>query len=91
MCLGAVNASSVDARRNAMALTRIQWISLLGLVVSAYAVYVEHAKQADPSYVAACDLSGWGGIFKNISCSKVRARACALRRLLRCSYLWRAT
>mmetsp|Transcript_151877 Transcript_151877/g.368823 ORF Transcript_151877/g.368823 Transcript_151877/m.368823 type:complete len:170 (+) Transcript_151877:73-582(+) len=56
-----------------MALTRVQWLSLLGLVVSAYATYVEHAKQADPGYVAACDLSYLGGIFKSVSCSKVFA------------------
>mmetsp|Transcript_19121 Transcript_19121/g.67537 ORF Transcript_19121/g.67537 Transcript_19121/m.67537 type:complete len:160 (-) Transcript_19121:117-596(-) len=53
-----------------MALTRIQKLSLVGLALSIYAVYVENAKQADPDYVALCDLSAY---IPWISCSKVFA------------------
>jgi len=46
-----------------MLLLRI--ISLIGLVLSIYALYVEFRASNDPNYVAACDISSY------ISCSKV--------------------
>lgn len=49
-------------------LTPIQWLSLLGIVLSVYAYHVETTAQADPTYVAWCDLSQY---VKWISCSKV--------------------
>ena len=44
---------------------RIQITALVGLVLSGYAVYVEHMFAHDPTYVALCDGS-W------FSCTKVR-------------------
>jgi vitamin-K-epoxide reductase (warfarin-sensitive) len=45
----------------------IRLLALAGLVLSAYALYVEHAKTSDQGYVAACDLNAWA------SCSRVFA------------------
>lgn len=38
--------------------------SLLGLLLSAYALYVEHKKSQDELFVAWCDISSW------VACSK---------------------
>lgn len=42
-------------------------LSLLGLALSIYAYHVETMKEANPDYVAKCDLS------EQVSCSKVFA------------------
>ncbi len=43
-------------------------ISLIGLLLSAYATYAEHQKELDINFVAWCDIGTWA------SCSKVRGR-----------------
>ena len=40
-------------------------LSLLGIAVSLYSLYVEHHKEADESYEAFCDIS------PSVSCSAV--------------------
>lgn len=47
---------------------KIRLVSLIGIVLSLYAVYVESKHKADPTFEALCDFSTWG-----ISCSKVFA------------------
>eukprot|EP00735_Rhodelphis_limneticus_P003184 TRINITY_DN1452_c0_g1::TRINITY_DN1452_c0_g1_i1::g.27195::m.27195 TRINITY_DN1452_c0_g1::TRINITY_DN1452_c0_g1_i1::g.27195 ORF type:complete len:144 (+),score=26.66,sp/Q6TEK3/VKORL_RAT/39.57/8e-26,VKOR/PF07884.9/5.4e-27,SPC25/PF06703.6/12,SPC25/PF06703.6/29 TRINITY_DN1452_c0_g1_i1:55-486(+) len=50
----------------ASALSTIRFVlCFFGFSLSAYALYVEHKKSANPFYEAGCDLSEW------ISCSKV--------------------
>lgn len=44
--------------------TAIRIVSVLGVLLSAYALYVEHKKAEDELYVAACDINSW------IACSK---------------------
>ena len=44
----------------------IQWASVFGLLLSFYALYVEHQAVAMPGYKAACDIESLG-----VSCSKV--------------------
>lgn len=46
--------------------TLVRTVCLIGILLSAYALYVESRKEADPGYEALCDVSSW------ISCSKVR-------------------
>jgi vitamin-K-epoxide reductase (warfarin-sensitive) len=48
----------------------IRILSVLGLVLSVYALYVEEQKERNPDYVALCDFSFVGSLF---SCSKVFA------------------
>ncbi len=40
-------------------------LSIVGLLLSCYAVYIEHAKTNDKDYVAFCDID------ENISCTSV--------------------
>lgn len=47
--------------------TLIRIMSVLGMLLSAYALYVEHRKAEDELYVAACDINSW------VACSKCAA------------------
>ena len=51
---------------NVLIMNGIQWASVFGLLLSFYALYVEHQAVAMPGYKAACDIESLG-----VSCSKV--------------------
>ncbi len=45
----------------------LRLLAFTGLLLSAYALFVEIAKTSDTGYVAACDINAW------VSCSRVFA------------------
>lgn len=55
-------------------------MSVLGMLLSAYALYVEHRKAEDELYVAACDINSW------VACSKCAAPTCPAQAVAACSH-----
>jgi uncharacterized membrane protein len=48
-----------------MSAGKLQLVGLVGLALSAYALYVEYKSEQNPSYEAMCDINS------RVSCSKV--------------------